>query len=417
MSFWDDKIYEVAIIGAGAAGLMAAIQCSHLGLKVLLLDGKEKIGAKILMSGGTRCNVTNRIVLEKDFETENRRVLRNVLSGFPAPKAVKFFEELGIKLVLEEGGKYFPSTHSGRTVLEALLREVKRSGVQLDVPRKVKSVQFRSRLFSISGEEFSYHSKTVILATGGLSYPGTGSDGVGYSIAKSFGHHLIETTPSLTPFESDDSDWKILSGFSLAVRLKLLTQGKKEIACKDDFLFTHFGFSGPASLNMSRHWLRAPKNHEVKLTANFLPAEGESEFREKLIKEREREPNRTLKRFLSEKLPSRFIEVLLKKIEIPESRVLNQLKRDERQKLLAALFHFPLKVTGVVGYQKAEATAGGIDLKELDSSTLESKLQSGLFLAGEMLDVDGRIGGFNFQWAWSSAVTAARGVAKKLQTD
>ncbi|MBI3313484.1 MAG: NAD(P)/FAD-dependent oxidoreductase [Candidatus Omnitrophica bacterium] len=406
LSLWD-----VAIAGAGAAGLMAAIQCRRAGLKVLLLDSKEKIGAKILMSGGTRCNVTNRRVTENDFETENSRVLRHILNAFPADKAVEFFENLGVKLVLEEGGKYFPSTHSGRTILEALMREIKNTGVNLECPRKVKNIQFKGDHFLIFGDEFSYRSKNVILATGGLSYPATGSDGGGYRIAESFTHSLIETTPALTPLETDDPDWKTLSGLSLPVRLSFSENGKKTAAYEGDFLFTHFGFSGPVALNVSRHWIR--RRGEAKLIANFLPSKKEPELREELIKWTQKERNRTVKKFLSAKLPLRFVEVFLKKTGLPESLVLNQLKREERQRLITTLFHFPLKVTGVVGYQKAEATAGGVDLNQVDSTTLESKLQPGLFFAGEILDVDGRIGGFNFQWAWSSGVVAARGVIKQ----
>lgn len=412
-SFRPEKVWDTAVVGAGAAGLMAAITARRLGLSVLLLDGKEKIGAKILMSGGTRCNVTNLEVTEKDFESEEKPVLGAVLRAFPSARAVKFFDELGVALTLEPGGKFFPITHSAKTVLEALLKEVERSGVSLVTPRKVKQVFFHDPTFSIEGDHFSYQAKTVILATGGLSHPGTGSDGVGYEIAKSFGHRLIQTRPALTPFLTDDPDWKKLTGVALPAGLALWMGGKKKISYEDSFLFTHFGFSGPAALNMSRHWLYH-QNHGAKLTADFLPALGEEQFRKKLSEQIHQRPTQSLKNFLDAYLPRAFAETVLKKLRFSGTLILNQLKREEREALVHFLFSCPLRVTGVIGYQKAEATAGGVDLARVNKQTLESKLRSGLFFAGEMLDVDGKIGGFNFQWAWSSGFVAAQGVRKRV---
>lgn len=429
MTIYDDcsaARWDVAIVGAGAAGLMTAITAAKQSSRVLLLDGREKIGAKILMSGGTRCNVTNRQVTEKDFESENKRVLRDVLKTFSSEKAAAFFRDLGIDLVLEPGGKYFPSTHSARTVLDALLGECKKTGVHLVSGAKITKVVRQKDDFLLSGEKESFwRAKTVVLCTGGLSYPSSGSDGTGYEIAKSFGHSLVFTTPALTPLQTDDPDWKSLSGVTLPARLTLWDRSKKQAVFEDSFLFTHFGFSGPAALNISRHWVRSEAvvadgnkkwpsatTTSWKLTANFLPSENEENFRKALTAACEKNPGRRLKSLLSEKVPERFVEIFLRKLGIAEAVVLNQLKRGERELLIHSLFHFPLSVTGVVGYGKAEATAGGVDLREVNPKTLESKLQPGLFFAGEILDVDGRIGGFNFQWAWSSGFVAGRAVAR-----
>jgi len=401
-------IWDVAVIGAGAAGLMASIAAKREALKVLLLDGKEKIGAKILMSGGTRCNVTNQSVTEKDYQSENLRFVKHVLSAFSSEKVIDFFDQLGVKLILEPGGKYFPETNSARTVLDALLKETRRLGIELQAGQKVTQVKFDSGRFTISGPKFSHQAKAIVLCTGGLSYPSSGSDGIGYDIAKSFGHSLVETTPALTPLLTDDADWKSLSGIALDVELTLWVDGKKTVSYQDAFLFTHFGFSGPAALNISRHWLRDEKI--AKLTVNFLPKENQEAFRGNLMEISKANPAKLIKNVLTEFFPERFAEVLLKKSGTSNLLKLNQLSRQARESLLQLLFTFPLRITGVYGYQKAEATAGGINLDEIDSKTLESKLQSGLFFAGEILDVDGRIGGFNFQWAWSSGVAAARGV-------
>jgi len=412
----NSKIKGVIVIGAGAAGLMTAIQARRLGADVLILDGQDKIGAKILISGGTRCNLTNQRVAEGDYETEEGKALRSILSAFSSEKAVQFFKELGVEVELEPGGKFFPTTHSGRTVLDALMKEISRSGIELKTGCKVKQCAFQKDIsrFLVAGEGFSYEARTVVLATGGLSFPQTGSDGTGYGIARAFGHSLIPTSPSLTPLETDDSDWKALTGLSLPVRVAFWAGGKKRAAYEGDFLFTHTGFSGPAVLNISRHWIRAKGEEGAKVAINFLPLETEEGFREQLLKGTALSPSKPLKNFLAEHLPTRLAETLLKKLAIPPLSILNQLKKTDRENLLRSIFHFPLRVTGDLGYRKAEVTAGGIDLKEIDRATLESKLQPGLFFSGEILDVDGRIGGFNFQWAWSSGVVAARGVTKRL---
>ncbi len=408
----NNKIYDVVIVGAGAAGLMTAICCRRHGLEVLLLDGQPKIGAKILMSGGTRCNVTNFDVNERDYQSEELRTVRNVLKAFPATQTIKFFRRLGVNLILEPGGKYFPTTHSGKTVLEAFLKEIDRLGVVLQTSCKVDHIEFDGKKFHVRGENFATLSKTVVLCSGGLSYPTTGSDGVGYRLAKHFGHHLIPTTPALTPFGTSDQDWKDLSGVTLPARLTLHVDGKKHIAYEDSFLFTHFGYSGPCVLDISRHWIRLKDKHDVKLTANFLPDFDEQLLRSSLDQFVKDHPKKLTKSFLVEKLPERFIETFLKKIDLDDTIGVSQLKKENRERLISGLLSCPLPVTGVIGYKKAEVTAGGVDFKEVDAKTLESKLQRGLFFAGEILDVDGRIGGFNFQWAWASGYVVAQAIIK-----
>lgn len=416
----QQKIWDVAVAGAGAAGLMTAISARRARpeAEVLLLDGREKVGAKILMSGGTRCNVTNQNVTEKDFESEQIKIVRSVLAAFTSEKARAFFSELGVELVLEPGGKYFPSTHSGKTVLDALLREVSSRGVALKTSQKIRNIRFEDGLFQIETTGGVYHqARKVVLATGGLSFPTSGSDGTGYALARSFNHNLVPTTASLTPLRGDDPDFQQLSGVALPVRLTVHSQGKKLCAFEGDFLFTHLGYSGPAALNVSRHWIRAP-HPSTKVESCFLPAyANEDRFREALMKDTSERPALTLKKYLGEKMPARFVEVILYKIGIGENTVLNQITREQRQALVTGLFHFHLPVTGDLGYAKAEVTAGGVDLQEVERLTLESKFRKGLFFAGEILDVDGRIGGFNFQWAWASGFIAGNAAVKKENND
>ena len=415
-----NELWDVAVVGAGAAGLMTAVTCRRAGLKVLLLDGREKIGAKILISGGTRCNITNQRITEKDFQSESPRVVKRILQTFSSASVVEFFRGIGVETVLEEDGKFFPATHSAQTVLDSLLNECRRLEVRLETGRKVSRLAFDGHYFQVAGMNFLHTARAAVLCTGGLSYPSTGSDGSGYGLGTFFGHSLIPTSPALTPLVTDDPDWKSLSGIALPVCLVLDDGGKKGVKYEGPMLFTHFGFSGPAALNMSRHWIRRQSGRAAepvprgRLTVNFLPHYREDDFREQVVAAMRKTPSRLVKNLVSEKLPERLADIVIKKTGLSPARVFNQLKKTEREKLIQGLFHAPLKVTGVVGYLKAEATAGGIDLAEVNSSTLESKKRTGLFFAGEILDVDGRIGGFNFQWAWSSGVAAALGVIRKI---
>ena len=411
----QNKVYEVAIVGAGAAGLMAAVECRRKGLEVLLLDSQKKIGAKILMSGGTRCNVTNKKVTEKDFASDHIRMARNILRAFPSEKTIQFFEELGVELILEEGGKFFPSTHSGRTLLEAFLNELDKRNIPLETERKIRKVSFENDQFTLYSQNQKFFARNIVLCTGGLSYPTSGSDGGGYQIAKFFGHDIVKTIPALTPILIEDQSLKSLSGVSLPCRLSLFYAGKKQISFKGPILFTHFGISGPSALNMSRYWVRAKEYADTQLLVSFLPSENPDSLREKIALKTQEAPESTVKRFLKEWVPERFCEVILSQSGIEDSLTLGQFSREKKHLFSQALLEYPIKVRDVFGYTKAEVTAGGIRLDEVDYRTLESKHRSGLFFAGEVLDADGRIGGFNFQWAWATGAIAAQGVYKRMR--
>ncbi len=408
-----EKIYDVGIIGAGAAGLMTAICCKRAGLTTLLLDSKKEVGAKILMSGGTRCNVTNQRVDPTDFNSESIREVGHILKGFPVEKTLSFFKQLGVELISEPGGKYFPRTNSAQTVLTGLLKECYQKGVTLERGKKITSVKFKKDRFKIEGEDFSFLTQTTVLCTGGLSHPRTGSDGSGYGLAEKFGHSRLFTSAALTPLLTKDSSFKELSGITLPVKLILHTKEKKKTAFEGDFLFTHFGFSGPTSLNMSRHFKRAEGKKEIR--ANFLPQTNEADFRIEWLKTFQKHPKWKISRFFQTYFPDRFISLLLKKANINKEKLLNQVTKEDREKLITHLFSFPLPVTGIYGYEKAEVTAGGIPLKEVNAKTLESHHQPNLFFAGEILDVDGHIGGFNFQWAWASGALVAKAITAKFQ--
>ena len=411
-----EKGWDVAIIGAGPAGLKAAILCAGAGLRTLVLDGSKTIGAKLLISGGGRCNVTNRKVSEKDYQSGDLRTVRNILRAFPPERTLEFFTDLGVEMALEEGTKYFPKEQSAKVVLRALLQAAQRAGVVIKQGEKVKTVSKERGTFQVSGEGFEHLAKTLVIATGGLSYPGTGSDGSGYLLAKSLGHSLVPATPALTPLITDDRDWKSLAGITLPVELFAIVDGKKSSRSKGALLFTHIGFSGPAVLDISGSWLRC-RAQRKELRVNFFSEKTEEDLSDEWARLVEEHPDRSWKRALAQYLPERLVEVLLKKSDIDPSERLDQISKKGRELFLRSLFRFSLPVTGFQGYEKAEVTAGGVDLLEVDAKTLASNLCARLFFAGEVLDVDGRIGGFNFQWAWASGTVVGQAIVRGVRDD
>ena len=415
---------DVAVVGAGAAGLMAAIwagrtaQTKGKRLEILLLDTRPKIGAKILMSGGTRCNVTNKEVKPTDFQGGPSHFVKHILEAFTPQETIRFFKEIGVELVLEPSGKYFPVTHSAQTVLDALVNEAKRLGVILKTSVRITEMNKTNDLFYLRNDNGAYDvpARKVVLTTGGLSYPTTGSDGTGYEIAKNFGHTMTPTFPALTPLLTEKCDWQSLSGISVEARLSFYKKGKKECECRGPFLFTHFGFSGPAALDISRHFAAAKKEDNPRIEASFLPHHDEESLTAIFQATQKKSSGKRIRNFLAEKfsLPERFAEVFLCKSGIHVEETIGSYSKENRLRLVRSLLHYPLEISGVFGYKKAEVTAGGVDLKEVKVATMESKRVAGFYLAGEILDVDGRIGGFNFQWAWSTGAVAGQSAARSL---
>ncbi len=419
---------DIAVVGAGAAGLMTAIaarqEAARLSINpsVVLFDSREKIGAKILISGGTRCNVTHRVVRATDYEGGARHFIQHVLEAFTPEQTIEFFKTLGVDLVLEPSGKYFPSTHSGKTVLEAFLKRLKETDVALCSGSRISAVKKNGDEFFLTAttkaneNPLVLSAKRVVLTTGGLSYPETGSDGTGFLIAKNFGHTLVKTTPALTPLTSTDAEWAELSGVTVDVELSYYERQKKKKTCSGSFLFTHFGFSGPAALDLSRHFARAESSCSPAIFANFIPGLSLESFEKFFTESKQKAPLKQIKKVMLDccKLPERVMDVLLKKINAPAQTAVRQISSIQARKIYEGLRSYPLPVSGVVGYKKAEATAGGIDLKEVHVATMESRIVPGLYFAGEMLDADGRIGGFNFQWAWSSGTVAGKSAARSV---
>jgi predicted Rossmann fold flavoprotein len=411
---------RVLVIGAGAAGLMCAITAARHGAAVTLLEGQPKPGAKILASGGSRCNLTHREVLPENFHGGSRRVTARLLRELDAAAAREFFEQLGVATKLEPTGKVFPVSDSAVTVRDALLRAAAEAGVELRCGARVVALERVEPGFEVrldTGE--TLRAPRVALATGGLSYPSTGSRGDGLAWAEALGHTIVPTVPALVPLTTGDGAAHALSGLTLDAELVLRrgAGGRELYRVTGSFLFTHFGCSGPAPLNLSRHFLRARAEGPAWVEASWLPGRGYEDVDRALQAARERDPRRSVEHVLSELLPRRLAETVAGRAGLERGATaagagMGGLRRETRQALARLATEWPLDVTGTLGYEKAEATAGGVDLSEVHPSTMESRRAPGLFLCGEVLDVDGMLGGFNFQWAWSSGYVAGRGAAR-----
>jgi predicted Rossmann fold flavoprotein len=404
---------DVAVVGAGAAGLATAIFVARRrrGPRVVALEGARTLGAKILVSGGGRCNVTNTVVDAADFRGGSRHIVRRVLSAFPERAAAAFFREIGVSLHSEPGGKLFPDSDKARDVLNALVAEATRHGARLLPAHRVQGVERDGDGFRLETSQGAWAARRVVLATGGLSLPKSGSDGGGYALAQRLGHTLVPRTPALVPLVLEGTFHADLAGVAHDVVLSVRVAGRKAVAIKGPLLWTHFGVSGPAPLDASRFWHDARvQGLDVAVSASLLPGESFESLEAWLLGGARRNPRAQMNTTLAARLPARVADALLAALEIPPSTPVARLLREDRRKLVRALTEWPLPVRDSRGYDYAEVTAGGVPLGEVDPATLESRKCPGLHLVGEILDVDGRIGGFNFQWAWSSAWVAAAGL-------
>jgi predicted Rossmann fold flavoprotein len=397
----------VTIVGAGAAGLMAAVWAARSipMRRIVLLDGAQRIGAKILIAGGGRCNVTHDRVGASAFAGSSPNSVRKVLRRFDVPQTVGFFESLGVRLKREDTGKLFPVTDRARTVLDALLGEVKRAGVTVLHPRRVDSIARRSRGFEVSGPWGLLEAERVVLATGGRSVPKTGSDGLGYEIARSLGHTVTPLFPALVPLTLPKGHFlTTLSGVSAEATLDVLSSSGKSLASfTGSVLCAHFGLTGPAVLDISRHYIAASMDDaEASLVISWLPGTKAGELERDLVSL----GAASVAGHLARRIPGSLAEALCAAAGVDPKTPGHKLRREDRKAVALTATRMRLPVTGNRGFDHAEATAGGVPLAEIRLDTMESRVCPGLYLCGEICDVDGRIGGFNFQWAWASGYVA-----------
>ena len=416
MSAAEQRPFDVIVVGAGAAGLFAAIHAGRAGARVLALDGAKTLGAKILVAGGGRCNVTHHAVDEKAYAGSSPNAIKNVLRRYGVAETVKFFEAYGVELKREDTGKLFPTTDDAHTILDALLQAARDAGVEIRHPQRVTAIERAPEGspvggFIVRGDWGEARAPRVILATGGKALPKSGSDGVGYDFARALGHTVTDhVLPALVPLILPGTHpLRALSGLTLPATLSLRSStGKVLKEFTNSLLCTHFGLSGPCALDISRYWRAAIlEDSGAGLFANFIAGEREDTLDAKLLASRAANPLA----FLREHVPERLARALCEIAAVDPVANLRQLTRDQRRALARAACALPLHVEGDRGFTYAEVTMGGVPLAEVKLDTMESRACPGLHLAGEILDVDGRIGGFNFQWAWASGFIAGGAAA------
>ena len=409
---------DVVIVGAGAAGLMAAVWAARSapGCRVVVLDSARLLGAKILVSGGGRCNVTHDVVDATAYAGSTRPAIAGVLRRFAVPQTVAFFRELGVELKREETGKLFPTSDSAKTVLHALLTGAAQAGATVHHPCRVETVERTAAGFRVAGPWGTLAARTVILATGGKSLPKSGSDGHGFALAQALGHTLTpQVFPALVPLLlPPDHPLCTLSGIAVPATLELWAgTGKRLQAFTNATLCTHFGLSGPAPLDISRYWTAARlADPAATLTIDWLPDQA-PEAVDTALQGLGRSAVLTWLRGL---LPDRLARTLCAMAGIDPLLPGHALTRPQRQALVRTLTRLPLPISGDRGYNYAEVTAGGVPLAEIHLPTMESRRCPGLALCGELCDVDGRIGGYNYQWAWASGYVAGTSVGLRIET-
>lgn len=409
---------DLAIVGGGAAGLAAAIfaaEAAPPGFRIVVLDGAKALGAKILIAGGGRCNVTHKEVSPKDFNG-SQNIIRNVLSEFDVAATIRWFASLGVELKQEPTGKLFPAANSARAVLRALLDRCAALEVILSTSRRVTRIvppSAADRWFQVLHTDGVLRCEKVIVATGGRSLPRSGSDGWGLEILRELGHAVTPTYAALVPLVLPPQMFHAeLAGNSQDVELSVWSDGKRIDRRIGSLLWTHFGISGPVVMDASRHWTMAHETGaDPTLQCNLLPGESFPQVEQWLIESTAKRPKASMLTHLSQRLAERTAAALLRHAGIDPSAAAGQLTREARRTLVHVLTALVLPVERHRGWNYAEVTAGGVPLSEIHFRTMQSRKVPRLYLAGEVLDCDGRIGGFNFQWAWATGFLAGRAAA------
>ena len=402
--------YDGIVIGGGPAGMFAAITAAARGQKVLLLERNDRLGKKLLITGKGRCNVTNDCTSEEILQNipRNSRFLFSAMAAFPPRKIMDFLEDEGCTLKTERGNRVFPVTDKSYSVLDALKNAMRRQGVTVKTARVKKILTLEGKACGVQTESEVITSGWVLLATGGVSYPATGSTGDGYTMAKELGHTIVEPQGSLVPLETAGNDCQEMQGLALRNCGVKLVDAKNKVLYKDfgELLFTHFGVSGPTVLSASCHL----KGEGCKLIIDLKPALDEGKLNDRILRDLEMYQNRAMENALTDLLPRSMIPVVLRRLEIDPTMQANSLTKQKRRAMVELLKAFPVEITGKRPVAEAIITSGGVKTGEIDPKTMESKKVPGLYFAGEIIDCDAYTGGFNLQIAWATAYAAGMAV-------
>jgi predicted Rossmann fold flavoprotein len=411
------KIYDIAIIGAGPAGCMAAIKGAQQGKDVVLLEKNDKIGRKLLLTGNGRCNLTNTASMEVFLEKFGKRgsFYRDVFSKFSNYDLMDFFKGHNLNLKEEEEGRVFPISEKSKSVVDILKKVMKQSGVEIIYNYRLEHLQKMSNIFKLfSTDNELVKAYKVIIATGGVTYGFTGSTGDGLTVAELLGHQITELKPGVVPLTVRE-DWvKQLKGVVLEdIGLKIGYNGKSIALQRGNILLTHFGISGPVILDLSQDIIELiDKNGDLKLYIDFKPDTNSEDLGVKFMKDFQNNSKKSIKNYLKIYLPNRIIKSILQIVSIDPDKKLNQITKKERLELLQVLKALPLTITGYLPLNKAMITCGGVSKKEIDPKTMESKLVNGLYFAGEIIAGCGRTGGYNLQQAFSTGWVAGESASK-----
>lgn len=411
---------EVVIIGGGAAGMMAAIAAGRQGSKTVVLEKNEKLGKKLYITGKGRCNVTNACDMEELFQRicSNGKFLYSAFYGFTNEQTMEFFEELGLKLKIERGNRVFPVSDRSSDVISALAKEMKRLGTQVHFQCEAKEILVEDgKVCGVAalenGQIRRFSCDRAVIAAGGLSYPSTGSTGDGYRLAEKLGHSQSTLSPALVPMEIKEDFYQELQGLSLKNTALKIQCGKKVVYQElGEMLFTHFGVSGPLILTGSSYL--APyllKGQQAVLHLDLKPALSKEQLDERILRDFNKYLNKQYKNSLDELLPKKLIPVIIRLSGIDPEKKVNLITKEERKSLVEVIKDMTMEVKGLRDYKEAIITRGGIKTKEVNPSTMESRLVRGLYFAGEVLDLDAVTGGFNLQIAWSTGYAAGMAAA------
>lgn len=411
---------HVIVVGGGAAGMFAAIAAAKNGHQVTLYEKNEKLGKKIFITGKGRCNITNAADMEELFDAvvTNSKFLYSSFYGYTNQNVIDFFEDAGVPVKIERGNRVFPISDHSSDVIRALEREMKKVGVKVCLNTEVKSVEAEKGKFNkvVLKDTTTQTADACIVATGGLSYRSTGSTGDGFRFAENVGHKVTQCFPSLVPMETKEPWICELQGLSLRnVEAKIL-DGKKELY-KDfgEMLFTHFGVSGPLIISASSYvgkkfMDKNGQKKELTLEIDLKPALTEEQLDQRVLRDFEENHNRQFKNAITKLFPTKLIPVMLELGGIDPEKKVNSIEKEERKQFVYLIKHFRMTLTGLRDYPEAIITKGGVNVKEIDPGTMESKLVKGLYFAGEVLDLDALTGGFNLQIAWSTGYAAGNAI-------
>ncbi len=402
---------KILVVGGGAAGMMAAVTAARRGKNVLLLEKNEKLGKKLFITGKGRCNLTNSAEVEELFNAvvSNPKFLYSSFYSFTNDQVISFFEGMGVKTKVERGGRVFPESDHSSDVIRALEQEMKRLGVRISLRTEVKEIlteDGRAKGVRLSSGRM-IAADAVIVATGGISYPSTGSTGDGYRFARECGHKVTDLSPALVPMEVKEWYAKELMGLSLRNIGIRITDGKKKLYEEfGEMLFTHYGVTGPVILSASSIVGKKLKEHPLTLHIDLKPALTEEQLDKRVLREFEANHNRQFKNAVDSLFPAKLRPVAIELSGIPEEKKVNEVTKEERLHFVRLIKDFSMTLTGLRGYHEAIITKGGVSVKEIDPGTMESKLVKGLYFAGEVLDLDAVTGGYNLQIAWSTGYLA-----------